>query len=63
MKYISLILELLPKKTIAIYLLKKAKKKVKETTNTFDDVSYEFLLNLLIKMELISENEAINEEL
>lgn len=63
MKYISLILELLPKKQIAIYLLKQAKKKVKETTNTFDDVSYEFLLNLLIKMELISENEAINEEL
>lgn len=63
MKYLSIILELVPKKSIAIYLLKIAKKKVKETTNDFDDVSYEFLVNLLIKLGFISENEAINEEL
>lgn len=63
MNYLSIVLELIPKKSIAIYLLKVAKKKVKQTTNDFDDVSYEFLVNLLIKMGFISENEAINEEL
>ena len=47
MKYISIILEFLPKKTIAIYLLKKAKKHVQNTENTFDDLSYEILINLL----------------
>ena len=63
MNYLSIVLELIPKKSIAIYLLKTAKKKVKQTTNDFDDVSYEFLVNLLIKMGFISENEAINEKL
>ena len=63
MNYLSIVLQLIPKKSIAIYLLKVAKKKVKQTTNDFDDVSYEFLVNLLIKMGFISENEAINEEL
>ena len=63
MNYLSIVLELIPKKSIAIYLLKVAKKKVKQTTNDFDDVSYEFLVNLLIKMGFISENEAINKEL
>lgn len=63
MNYLSIVLELIPKKSIAIYLLKVAKKKVKQTTNDFDDVSYEFLVNLLIKMGFISENEAIDQEL
>jgi hypothetical protein len=63
MKYISIIIEFLPRKAIAIYLLKKAKKHVQNTENTFDDLSYEILLTTLIKLGLISENEAINNEL
>jgi hypothetical protein len=63
MKYITLILEILPKKAIAIYLLKKAKIAVKKTEIQFDDLAYEVLLNLLIKLGYINETEAINEEL
>jgi hypothetical protein len=63
MNYFKIILELIPKKTIAIYLLKIAKKKALDTTNDYDNIAYEFLLNSLIKMGFISENEAINEEL
>jgi hypothetical protein len=63
MKYISIILEFLPKKAIAIYLLKKAKKHVQNTENTFDNLSYEILLATLFNIGLISEKEAINNEL
>lgn len=63
MKYLSIILELVPKKSIAIYLLKKAKELVKKNDYDFDDVSYEILINLLIKIGFISETEAINEKL
>ena len=63
MKYLSIILELVPKKTIALFVLKKAKAFVKKTEIDFDDLSYEILINLLIKIGFISETEAINEEL
>ena len=63
MNYFKIILELIPKKSIAIYLLKIAKKKALDTNNSYDDIAYEFLLNSLIKIGFISENEAINEKL
>jgi hypothetical protein len=63
MNYFKIILELIPKKSIAIYLLKKAKELVKKNDYDFDDLSYEILINLLIKVGFISENEAINEKL
>jgi len=63
MNYFKIILELIPKKSIAIYLLKKAKELVKKNDYDFDDIAYEFLLNSLIKIGFISENEAINEKL
>lgn len=63
MNYFKILLEFVPKKAIAIYLLKKAKELVKKNDYDFDDVSYEFLVNLLIKIGFISENEAINEKL
>ena len=63
MKYLSIVLEFIPKKTIAIYLLKIAKKKALDTNNSYDNIAYEFLLNSLIKIGFISENEAINEKL
>jgi cAMP phosphodiesterase len=59
----KIILELIPKKSIAIYLLKIAKKKALDTNNSYDDIAYEFLLNSLIKIGFISETEAINEKL
>jgi hypothetical protein len=63
MNYFKIILELIPKKSIAIYLLKKAKELVKKNDYDFDDLSYEILINLLIKIGFISETEAINEKL
>lgn len=63
MKYLSIVLEFIPKKTIAIYLLKIAKKKALDTTNDFDNFGYDLFLNLLINIGFISEIEAINEEL
>jgi hypothetical protein len=63
MNYFKIILELIPKKAIAIYLLKIAKQKAIDTKNSYDDIAYEFLLNSLIKIGFISENEAINEKL
>jgi hypothetical protein len=63
MKYFSLLLELIPKKTIAIYLLKIAKKKALDTNNSYDNIAYEFLLNSLITIGFISETEAIDYEL
>jgi len=63
MNYFKIILELIPKKAIAIYLLKIAKQKAIDTKNSYDNIAYEFLLNSLIKIGFISENEAINEKL
>jgi len=63
MNYFKIILELIPKKAIAIYLLKIAKQKAIDTKNSYDNIAYEFLLNSLIKIGFISETEAINEKL
>lgn len=63
MKYLSIVLELLPKDVIAIYILKQTKKLVSKTENLVDDGLYETLVNVLIKIGFISEKQAIDQEL
>jgi len=61
-KYLRFVLPFIPTKVIAIYLLKEVKKLVNKTDNLIDDSIFEVLLNILIRIQFITEQDAINQK-